>query len=202
MAEPRTTWQRIGLTRGKAALVGVLGVVLVGVVYIQFGPSDEEEIAVAAVDESRPQQTVSTATQAPQESTAISAASADTSEPAIAAVFDQNQWKSPPLGSVIGYDPFALPEAFPRRATLGSQSPDGNVASSGSESGQLTETIEQLQMELETLQQRGVHVIVRGRDQYVAIIGDRMLNVGDEINGFTITSIDPDGVRVEGKVNQ
>ena len=47
--------------------------------------------------------------------------------------------------------------------------------------------------------QRGVHVIVREGDQYVAVIGDRMLHVGDEINGFTVTAIDPDGVHVERK---
>ena len=35
----------------------------------------------------------------------------------------------------------------------------------------------------------------------MAMIGDRMLHVGDEINGFTVTEIDPKGVRVERKVS-
>ena len=47
-------------------------------------------------------------------------------------------------------------------------------------------------MELEELKQRGVHVIVREGDQYVAWIGERMLHVGDKINDFTVTAIDPD----------
>jgi hypothetical protein len=43
-------------------------------------------------------------------------------------------------------------------------------------------------------------VIVRERDQYAAMIGDRIVHVGDEINGFTVTVIDPaSGVRVERK---
>ena len=54
-------------------------------------------------------------------------------------------------------------------------------------------------MQLEELKQRGVHVIVSKNDQYVAMIGDRMIHVGDEINGFTVTAIDPEGVRVERK---
>jgi hypothetical protein len=44
-----------------------------------------------------------------------------------------------------------------------------------------------------------VHVIVRERDAYVAVIGDRLLHVGDKINEFTVTAIDPDGVHVEMK---
>jgi hypothetical protein len=34
------------------------------------------------------------------------------------------------------------------------------------------------------------------------VIGDRTIHVGDEINGFIVTAIEPDGVRVEGKAVQ
>ena len=57
-------------------------------------------------------------------------------------------------------------------------------------------------MELAALQARGVNVIVRGRNEYVAMIGDRTLHVGDEFEGFTITAIEPDGVRVERKIQE
>jgi hypothetical protein len=68
---------------------------------------------------------------------------------------------------------------------------------------QLAEAIEQLRMELETLQQRGVQVILRHRDQYVAMIGDRTVHVGEEIDyGFVVTAIEPDGVRVERKIHE
>ena len=36
----------------------------------------------------------------------------------------------------------------------------------------------------------------------MAMIGDRMVHVGDEINGFTVTEIDPQGVHVERKATQ
>jgi hypothetical protein len=66
----------------------------------------------------------------------------------------------------------------------------------------MAEAIESLRLELEQLQQRGVHVILRGRDEYVAMIGDRTIHVGDEISGFTVTAIEADHVRVERKVQK
>jgi hypothetical protein len=45
--------------------------------------------------------------------------------------------------------------------------------------------------------------VVRERDQYVAMVGDRTLHVGDEIKGFIVTEIDPqEGVRVERKATE
>ena len=73
------------------------------------------------------------------------------------------------------------------------------AAAAADDAKKLAEAVEKLHMQLEELKQRGVHVIVREGDQYVAWIGDRMLHVGDEINGFTVTAIDPDGVHVERK---
>jgi hypothetical protein len=64
----------------------------------------------------------------------------------------------------------------------------------------LVDEVAKLRDELEKLRQRGVGVIVRERDKFVAMIGDRTVHVGDEINGFTVTAIEPDGVRVERKV--
>ncbi len=67
----------------------------------------------------------------------------------------------------------------------------------------MAEAVAQLQMQLRELEQRGVQVIVRERDQYAAMIGDRVVHVGDEIDGFTVTVIDPtSGVRVERKSTQ
>jgi hypothetical protein len=90
------------------------------------------------------------------------------------------------------------------QAAVGLQSVAGSVDSTAAAAAaaKLAEAIERLQTELKALQERGVHVIIRGRDQYVAMIGDRTLHVGDEINGFTVTAIEPDGVRVERKLKE
>jgi hypothetical protein len=119
--------------------------------------------------------------------------------------FERTAWKSPDVSTVIGYDPFALPAAFPRpaAATELHGGPGGTAATSDTErASQLADTVANLRTKLEELRQRGVHVIVKQQDQYVAIVGDRTIHVGDEINGFTVTAIEPDGVQVEWKEQQ
>jgi hypothetical protein len=108
---------------------------------------------------------------------------------------------------VLAFDPFALPSGFPRLpqgigASRSAQDAAVNAADVDVAADQLAEAIESLRMELEELQQRGVRVIIRGRDEYVAMIGDRTIHVGDEISGFTVTAIEPDHVRVERKVQK
>jgi biotin-(acetyl-CoA carboxylase) ligase len=74
------------------------------------------------------------------------------------------------------------------------------AAAAADDAKKLAEEVMKLHMELEELQQQGVHVIVRDGDQYAAVIGERMLHVGDKINDFTVTAIDPDGsVHIEKK---
>ena len=103
---------------------------------------------------------------------------------AVTAAFDETKWKSPEVTRVVAYDPFALPSAFPHpvRTADGGQVVDGDDGSDAeTAAAKLAEAIESLQTELRALQERGVHVIIRGRDQYVAMIGDRTVHVGDEI---------------------
>jgi hypothetical protein len=119
---------------------------------------------------------------------------------------DEARWKSPKLADVLEYDPFALPESFPKPKTLdpaGNNGGDSLVAAAAADDARkLADAIEQLQRELNELKAAGVQVIVRERDQYVAMIGDRTLHVGEEIKGFTVTKIDPSGVVVERKPSQ
>jgi len=206
VGESQTVWQRIGLTRGKAALIGVLAVALVGVMYVQYGGSNDADSAALADESPRPWRMPRA------ENPEVAASMSDEQwaktegESVLAAAFDPSRWRAPELATVVAYDPFALPESFPRppEAALDPrlvvQDAGGSAASA--DAAQLAETIEALRMELEALQQRGVQVIVSGRDRYVAMIGDRMVHVGDEINGFTVTAIDSQGVRVERKVDR
>jgi len=200
VAETQTTLQRIGLTPRKAAVIGVLAVALLGVVYTQYGASDADDSAPPVADTNRWR---ATAQPRPVAATSSAVEQADTNRQFAAAEFDEAKWKSPELAEVIAYDPFALPASFPQppRAVLdpelAAEGGDGSAAARNAE--QLAAAVEQFQRQLEELQQRGVHVIVNLRDEYVAMIGDRTLHVGDEINGFIVTAIEPDGVRVERK---
>jgi hypothetical protein len=203
--EPQTWSKRVGLTRGKAAIVVVLAVTLVVVVYVKYGASGGTSGSGGLVG-------AFIARTSPRSGSSNSdSTSAQRQQPTSSArglfstAADASRWKSPDLSVVLAYDPFALPSAFPNSpASDASRSAqDAAVeATEAADADQFAGHLDSLRMELEQLQQRGVHVIMRGRDRYVAMIGDRTIHVGDEIDGFTVTAIEPDHVRVERKVQQ
>ena len=206
MVKSQDTTKQRGLTRGKAILIGVLAIVLLGVLYIQYGRSGGDEAfepvvstATSVTPASRPARSLST-------NAATSHAESDGDTQAGLLEFDQAKWKSPKLSAVIAYDPFALPSGFPQPPEIGADprlaSAEIDAPTAAEEAQELADALEELQTQLEDLKQRGVHVIVSQNDQYVAMIGDRTLHVGDEIHGFTVTEIDPDGVRVERKESE
>jgi hypothetical protein len=201
VAKTQTGSKQIGLTRGKAVLIGVLSIVLVGVLYVQYG-------RYAGGGEVAPVDRV--ATRAPVRKPAVSTqlnpapTDAEIERDAQAALleFDQAKWTPPELSKVIAYDPFALPAGFPRPPSSFLTGPTADETEGAAEerTKQLADALAELQMQLDELKERGVHVIVGQNEQYVAMIGDRVIHVGDDINGFTVTAIDPkDGVRVEWK---
>jgi hypothetical protein len=206
--EPQTWSKRIGLTRGKAVIVAILAVTLVVVIYVKYVPSG------AAVISSRLISLSGRRPAAKSEGDAVGAAANAKGAQLNAAELlsievDESRWKPPELSVVLGYDPFALPPDFPQPKQVAPTTSAAQIGTASAEEAdiaaeQLAEALESLRMELEQLQQRGVHVIVRGRqrDQYVAMIGDRTIHVGDIIGGFTVTAIEPDHVRVERKVQK
>jgi hypothetical protein len=120
---------------------------------------------------------------------------------------DGDRWKPPQLADVVRYDPFALPAAFPQPviATVegtGAGGANAGITDRESAAELLSQEIARLESELKRLQQQGVRVIVGGDKQAAAVIGDRMIRVGDDIQGFTVIAIEPDGVRVERKLEQ
>jgi hypothetical protein len=204
--EPQTWSKRIGLTRGKAVIVAVLAVTLMVVIYLKYSPSGAAAISSRLIGFSGRRPAAKSDSDASAAAEKAKAAASNAAS-LLSVEVDESRWKSPDLSVVLAYDPFALPPGFP-------QPQQGAAASSSAQSGtvsaeyadvaaeQLADAIETLRMELEQLQQRGVHVIVRGRDQYVAMIGERTIHVGDEIGGFTVTAIEADHVRVERKVQK
>ena len=205
MDEPQALSQRIGLTRAKGAIVAVLAVILIVVIYVKYGPSRAADYSAGFAGPAysrRAPKSQRTLPDATQESGNQPPATAVSS---LGVSLDESRWKSPDLATVLAYDPFALPPSFPQspQATANAHPPEeGATVALEAGADEMAEVIEALRMELEQLQQRGVHVIVRGRDEYVAMIGDRTVHVGDEISGFTVTAIEPDHVRVERKVQK
>jgi hypothetical protein len=209
VADEKDLWKRIGLTPSKAVLIGVLAVTLVGVLYIQYWPDGAaEEVAnVETTIEPPPPPP-----RQPRKAVAASTADATVAAPAgerremTSPTLQPERWEAPDVETIVGYDPFALPPSFPQSARVaGAQglTSEGIIATdAATRASQLADAVARLQTELDSLRQRGVSVIVRERDKYVAMIGDRTVHVGDEINGFTVTAIEPDGVRVEKKVTE
>ena len=205
MADAQSSSKKGGLTRGKAVMVALLAVVLVVILYVQFGSSGatarSEFVGYRPPRRSAAPQPAGSAAMPAAVTTAKAPGG---NEAVVRPIIDETRWKLPELATVIAYDPFALPAAFPQppRVAIGAKSAgaEGIIAAAAADDAKrLAEAVEKLRMQLEELTQRGVHVIVRERDQYAAMIGDRMLHVGDEINGFTVTAIDPNGVHVERK---
>jgi hypothetical protein len=199
VAKKQNAAQPVRLTRGKAVLIGVLSIVLMVVLYVQYGKyaggSDDAEVVATRPSGQKLSSTETTAPAVPSDE-----AQADTQ--AALLEFDQSKWKPPELSKVIAYDPFALPAGFPRPQATGALNlVEGETDLTAEEkSKRLADALAALRMQLDELKERGVHVIVGQKDQYVAMIGDRQIHVGDEINGFTVTKIDPkEGVRVERK---
>lgn len=209
MADPKNKPASSGLTRGKAILIAALGVALVGVLYVQFGGTTA---MVAAPDGYIPRRVPSIETTAANQSEPVSAAhlepngtKAAKDAVRLASVVDAARWKSPPLEEVVDFDPFGLPARFPQQETvdLADSGEDLAAATAEESARKLAEALQQVESDLRALQQVGVQVIVRQGDQYVAMIGDRTVHVGEEIKGFTITKIDPtDGVIVERKASE
>lgn len=204
MAKAAGSSQAPDVSRGKLVLIAVLGVILMTVLYLQFAGTSTSSHADRRSEEApaRPN----------DDDAASDAESTDEVTPIMDDVADLNirmngslnerLWASPRLAEVIEYDPFALPARFPQPVPMASLLEASTEADRVSAQEQLTSIVEELQMQLEELRQRGVHVIVRDRDGYVAMIGDRTVHVGDDINGFTVTAIEPNGVRVERKIQE
>ncbi len=209
MDKPKSLPKQVGVTRAKLIAIVVLAVVLVGVLYKQYGgspanPVQPEVPQSASVEQESSERPAARVTRRGKSAPPVAETTAAVTVPVRLESFDQEAWKPRDLATVTQYDPFALPASFPQSVVVAK----GNVANgdegspADADANRLADTVAKLQTELEQLKQRGVHVIIRERDQYVALIGDRTIHVGEEIDGFTVTAIGPDGVHVEWKVQQ
>jgi hypothetical protein len=204
VAEQKTNNRQLGATPGKLALIGVLAVMLVAALYVQFAPSGEDVPEIGATSPAPAKQRPSASRPAASEAEKGNA-EAKSQEWLIETV-DRRQWKSPPLADVARYDPFALPAAFPQpvsSADIGPGSPeDGVISADATMSEDLrAQTIADVEEKLAELKQRGVRVIIQGRNRAAAVIGDRTVHVGDVVDGFTVKAIKAEGVVVERKLD-
>jgi chemotaxis protein histidine kinase CheA len=194
------------VTPAKLALIAVLAVVLVTVLYVQFG-SSSSETATLAVGRPRHRPAIApqpTAEPKPADNNQEQAASAN--EPRKRSGNSSN-WQVTDLAKVVVYDPFALPALFPQRMKEVRDNQLAKAAAvktddSEADAAARAEALKQMTTQFDQLQREGVRVVMQQHDKFVALIGDRTIHVGDEIDGFTVVAIDANGVRVARDLKQ
>jgi hypothetical protein len=192
VAKAQGSSSKNSLTRGKAILIGVLGIVLLAILYMQFG-RHETSANPRAYRPPRPPGARKLATMGAKATNAATVAAPASTAPT--QVIDKSQWTPPQLAMVVSYDPFKLPKAFPQsvRVVAGSNGQTKGELAASSEADKAKRAAERLgkiHLQLKEMKARGVSVIVGEGDQYAAMIDDRIVHVGDKINGFTVVEID------------
>jgi hypothetical protein len=173
---------RIGATRGKLALIGLLAVVLAGVVIANFrgdANASAASLAPTAASEVAQPRPVAAAT-TPRRSPTARAASISSSAGAKHATpfgefaADAN-WPEYSLDELVSFDPFAAPAwNAPAKAADG-----GEVAQAAS---------------LQQLQEAQNAIILVSGNERVARIGSQEYRVGDKVGPYLITGISSAGI--------
>jgi hypothetical protein len=157
---------RVGATRGKLALVGVLAVVLVYVLASNFGGASPE--AVPAADAASPEQAIPGA--------AASAPVAVAGASPFGEFAEDHDWPKPSLDKLISFDPLGAPPwiAVVERVEIGSGESDAKS--------------------LEELRNAASAIIFIADGQRVARIGSQNYRVGDLVGPYQITEITSAGI--------
>ncbi len=183
MAEPETGPKPIATPR-QLLVVGVLGVVLAIVLIGQFGGATGKP-GDAAVKAS-PKERASQAGQAsgPKSAAASAARSAQAATPKPAPF----AWPKLSAEVAAQYDPFALPEPLARKIT------EVNPAKVDRKSGIPPPKRDVSAENVAALKSKGIALIVRTQRGAVAMVGNRVVRVGDMLEGHRVVAIDSSGV--------
>jgi hypothetical protein len=196
VASPSLANDRLGVTPGKLKLIGLLAAMFVVVLYVQYGRSGDE-VALTKPEPRAARASKRASKPSPQ-------TASDSKYVPLKRSVDTSAWKEPELQTVTHYDPFALPPTFPQpKPTITASLLDGDLAAQAGpdlDEEARKDKLLQMQQSLAQMRQQGVQVIITKGDEFVALIGKKVYRVGDEIGGFKITSIDTNGVQVEGAI--
>jgi hypothetical protein len=166
MTEPN--WlARSGATPGKLAAVGVLGVVLVLVLWNNLAPSRPTPASKPLPDASP--------AKAEKQPTPVVAAK----EPKLEKKMPR-KWPKLSLDDVVKHDPFAMPMWY--------------LTARAEEQGTAVGSLARSAQVLEELKKQQTRIVVISGEERIATIGDLSFRVGDMIEGFEVTAITTDGV--------
>jgi hypothetical protein len=171
-------------------IAGVLAMILIVVLVVQFGP---------AGDSSPPIDSTTQSNDIFQQPAVVNRA-VDTQGKNVAAktLTIEPPWPAFSLATVLEFDPFARPSSL--AVDLGGIRQDDGVKNA---TVQKSEDGEKKRIERERVlaevQNEAVQAIVGTDRGFVAIVGTKTIRVGDKLHGFVVKEIKADGVILENK---
>ena len=171
-----TMRERIGASRGKLALVGLLAVVLVVVIVAQLPSSNSDDLPTAPVS------------MMPEPEAAAESASAPSSSEKTS-VEPSRKWPELSMDTIVAFDPLAAPSWY-LAATHVEQSneneqDDPTLASAEDRASSAA---------LKALQQAGTTIVLMANGEKIATIGEQQFRIGDRIEGYLVSDITDQGV--------
>lgn len=165
---------KVGATPGKLVLMGVLAVVFVVVLIVQFGGDSSAEPSAALGSETSP----------PLQNPVVTERR-PTAKPDEA----PTPWPVLQCAEVIGYDPFSTP------STLADDSASSQDIAHNSPDADRKARQEQT---LKELQSQGVKAVYGGGPQgMIAVVGSETVRIGQKLGGFRVVAIGPNGISLE-----
>jgi len=172
----------------KLALASVLSVVFLVVLIVQCGniSSGDDVGSGKAAGKGKRETSRGTSSAAAVRDQAELETAEDSAQP----------WPVVELADVLEYDPFATPPAFSDQDSAAPTRPqDERRQAERNRREELLRKQAEQEKALEKLRQEGVKAILgSSQSGNVAVIGSRTVHVGDELDGFRVVAIEPDGV--------
>jgi hypothetical protein len=173
MANPatqRTTRQNVT----RIALIPLLGIVLLAVV---FWSDEKDDVPPAA----------SSGETADVSDRDMNSQRSDSRK--LGAITEKQELQQVELSDILAYNPFALPEEVSKQLQIETTPSEKEAAEQ--ERKRIASVVEHLQMDK-------LNVVFQGEEGAAAILGDRVLHEGDEIEtGIRIRKITPQGLTLE-----
>ena len=185
MAE-KTMLQRYGLTPVKSGMIAVLSIVLVAVVWGQFGGTDQKERSVEAKSD---------APRSPARRNSARPASRSTKIAAVAELSPRTvpakAWSRISVEESIQFNPFQLPGSLAGASPEATEAERNDLARHSQEQNDVEEQRRALRI---SLLNEGVSMVVVGPHGKSAYLGNQLIREGDMVHGFIVKEIGPNGV--------
>lgn len=181
MASGKQWAKRLGATPGRLVVVGVLAVLLIALIVAPPGGS--------AWLNNRPSSTSRGPSSADSER---EREAASVTAPAEISPRTDRPWPVMELNEIVQYDPFVEPW----RSNTEEEYPISLVDPDGLDDDESLDDPQEDRIEstIAAIREQGVRLIVLADGERVALVGERMVRVGDVIDGLVVTAIETDGV--------